>query len=73
MRAKEAKGEKEVMRKSSSFPAMPVRQMRPAAPVISSRVGDVILDSIADGVFTVDNGWTIRSFNKIDLLWFFPA
>jgi len=26
--------------------------------------GDVILDSIADGVFTVDLDWTIRSFNR---------
>ena len=26
--------------------------------------GDVILDSIADGVFTVGSDWTIRSFNR---------
>ena len=30
----------------------------------SERVRDVILDSIADGVFTVDSDWNITSFNR---------
>ena len=28
-------------------------------------VHDIILDSIADGVFTVDNQWQITSFNRV--------
>ena len=30
----------------------------------SKRKYDSILDSIAEGVFTVDNDWNITSFNK---------
>ena len=33
-------------------------------PHLPSDYHDVILDSIADGVFTVDRDWTITSFNK---------
>lgn len=32
--------------------------------ITSSLTNDLILDSIADGVFTVDQGWQITSFNK---------
>ena len=33
-------------------------------PVSKQTVNDVILDSIADGVFTVDENWLITSFNR---------
>jgi len=32
--------------------------------VSEQQVRDVILDSIADGVFTVDDDWNITSFNR---------
>ncbi len=34
------------------------------APDPNDHQGDAILDSIADGVFTVDSEWRIRSFNR---------
>ena len=33
-------------------------------PKISNKYRDIILDSIADGVFTVDRDWNITSFNR---------
>lgn len=43
---------------------MAVRCKQPRDARTPPEYHDVILDSIADGVFTVDGGWTITSFNK---------
>lgn len=34
-----------------------------AAPALSTKT-DAVLESISDGVFTVDLNWKIRSFNR---------
>jgi len=43
---------------------MPIKLKQPIDNHAPSDYHDVILDSIADGVFTVDSDWTITSFNK---------
>jgi PAS domain S-box-containing protein len=43
---------------------MPTKLKQPVDDHIRLDYHDVILDSIADGVFTVDRDWTITSFNK---------
>jgi PAS domain S-box-containing protein len=37
-----------------------------SSEVTAGRLTDVILDSVADGVFTVDGDWRITSFNRAD-------
>ena len=39
------------------------KPLRPAAN-ITSKYADIILESISDGVFTVDSEWRITSFNR---------
>ena len=39
-------------------------ERRTMSGMSDERLRDVILDSIADGVFTVDGEWTITSFNR---------
>jgi PAS domain S-box-containing protein len=46
------------------IPAIASEEESSSCPAIPSNATEIILDSISDGVFTVDNQWRITSFNR---------
>ena len=45
-------------------PDDPQEQRKSGSFALGPKQSDIILDSIADGVFTVDRNWRITSFNR---------